>query len=76
MDLFDNNFIVLFLAAIILWICWRLTVEGFLHNKEHYGNGAMGPYAISTGAQAFATRSGGESNDRLQFRYLNDLHNW
>jgi len=78
MELFENNFIVLFLAGLILWFCWRLTVEGFIgHKVEHYGNGAMGPYSISTGAQSFATRPGGESgNDRLQFRYLNDMHNW
>jgi hypothetical protein len=76
-SILDNNYIVLFLAALILWICWRMTLEGFTHQKEHYGNGAMGPYAISTGAQSFATRPGGENcNDRLQFRYLNDLHNW
>ena len=77
MNLMDNSYIVLLLAALILWFCWRMTVEGFEGPREHFGNGAMGPYSISTAAQAFATRPGLESgNDRLQFRSLNDMHNW
>jgi len=70
-EIFNNNWILLILSSIILWFFWRLTIEN--STIENYGNGAMGPYAISTGNQAFATRPTARS---VNFRYLDDYRNW
>lgn len=43
---------------------------------ENFGNGAMGPYAISTGNQAFGTRPSHMTGRPLKFRYLRDRENW
>lgn len=73
-DILENNFTSLILSGVVLWFFWRLTIE--TSKQENFGNGAIGPYAISTAAQAFATRPTHGASDRIHFRYLNDLTNW
>tara|TARA_R100001163_G_C5067658_1_gene206960 strand:+ start:2628 stop:2858 length:231 start_codon:yes stop_codon:yes gene_type:complete len=69
----SNPYISLLLAGITLWVFWRLIIESPV--KENFGNGAMGPYAISTAAQAFATRPSHATSDRVSFRSLDDYSN-
>lgn len=69
-EIFNNNWVMLILATIILWFFWRLTIENKI---ETYGNGAIGPYTISTGNQAYATRPSART---VKFRYLDDYRNW
>lgn len=67
-EITNNYWIVLFLAVLVLGYYWWMTQN----LKEGYGNGAMGPFAISSGNQSFATRPG----ENQSFRYLWDLSNW